>query len=57
MGGEYYDRDVSAGASNGKVGVTYSINPGMDPKRWKDEKMKCTSKDPVVFALDVTGSM
>ncbi len=40
-----------------KAGKTSSLNPGLDPKRWKDEKLVCEKGDPVVFALDVTGSM
>ncbi len=29
----------------------------MDPKRWHIEKLKCEHKEPIVVAIDVTGSM
>ena len=29
----------------------------MDPKRWGTDKLECAHKNPIVFALDVTGSM
>ncbi len=64
MGGGYYDRDVGVSSGGGysadassNVGKTSSINPGLNPTRWKDEKLVCDKGDPVVFALDVTGSM
>jgi len=43
--------------SSNMVGVTSSLNPGMDPKRWAEKKLVCNNIDPIVFALDVTGSM
>ena len=65
MGGDYYDRDVissnsSAGFSaqtNDVVGVTTSLHISMDPKRWKENKLNCDKANPIIFALDVTGSM
>jgi hypothetical protein len=29
----------------------------MDPKRWATTKLKCKHKNPIVMAIDVTGSM
>mmetsp|Transcript_17114 Transcript_17114/g.16346 ORF Transcript_17114/g.16346 Transcript_17114/m.16346 type:complete len:80 (+) Transcript_17114:127-366(+) len=29
----------------------------MDPKRWLEDKMVCTQKNPIVMCIDVTGSM
>jgi len=29
----------------------------MNPQRWKDKKLTCDALNPIVFALDVTGSM
>jgi len=67
MGGGYYDRDDSVPVSNSGsvvqntsssvVGKTSGMQPGLDPKRWKDQNLTCDKGDPVVFALDVTGSM
>ena len=65
MGGDYYDRDVgvsssttgySVSASN-NVGKQNSIHKSLDPKRWIDENLVSESPSPIVFALDVTGSM
>lgn len=63
MGGDYYERDV----------ITYSnpqqfqeeikkrgnnkLHPSLDPTRWNDELLANTHKNPIVFALDDTGSM
>lgn len=65
MGGDYYDRDVGVASSSGgysqastqSVGVTRQIHPSMDPKRWSEENLECEYNHPIVFALDVTGSM
>ena len=58
MGGSYYDRDDNVVSnSSASVGVTSSLNKSLDPKRWATDKLVTTSKDPIVFALDVTGSM
>lgn len=66
MGGDYYDREViSVGASTTgysevaaqNVGKTSSLHSSLDPKRWKDEPLVCDKANPIVFALDVTGSM
>jgi hypothetical protein len=65
MGGDYYDRDViqttsSSGysaASAQAVGVVSKLHSSMDPKRWAEENLQCDYRHPIVFALDVTGSM
>lgn len=48
---------VSSSVPSSGVGTTSSLNPGLDPKRWATEKLVCDKGDPIVFALDVTGSM
>lgn len=66
MGGDYYDREVvSVGVSATgysdvaakNVGKSSSLHSSLDPKRWKDEPLVCDKANPIVFALDVTGSM
>ena len=59
MGGDYYDRDVGTGTtSNANNVITQTnIHSSCNPTRWKDDKLDCTAKNPIVFALDVTGSM
>ena len=65
MGGDYYDRDVvsttsstgfSAAASQ-VVGVVNSLHSNLDPRKFKDKNLVSDHKNPLVFALDVTGSM
>ena len=34
-----------------------NLNPGLNPTRWKEDNLKCESKNPIVFCLDITGSM
>ena len=65
MGGGFYDRDV--GVSDSSTGYssvsrevlskTKSLSTSLDPKRYSSTKMTCSHKHPIVFALDVTGSM
>ena len=67
MGGGYYDRDV--GVSDSSKGDAYSsvsrealskttsLHKSLDPKRFGSAQMTCSHKHPIVFALDVTGSM
>ena len=65
MGGDYYDRDmvsssnVNSGtsSSNNQVQFQTDIHTSCDPKRWGEEKLEVNSLNPIVFALDVTGSM
>lgn len=65
MGGDYYDREViTADSGTGystvsanTVGVEKKLHTSLDPKRWSEENLICDKKNPIVFALDVTGSM
>jgi hypothetical protein len=67
MGGDYYDREVVnvsnsdfSAATNKVVGVLNSLHPDLNPKLYtKDStsQLKCEKQHPIVFALDVTGSM
>lgn len=59
MGGGYYDRDVGTSdtSTSNQVLVQSKIHSSCDPKRWAEEKLESDSKNPIVFALDVTGSM
>jgi hypothetical protein len=65
MGGDYYDRDVGSSSSSAGysaqadqlIGKTSSIHQSMDPQRWSEENLKSENRHPIVFALDVTGSM
>lgn len=65
MGGDYYDRDVgvSTGTSGGGSSQANTVlsqshlHKSCDPKRWCDDKLESDAKNPIVFALDVTGSM
>ncbi len=66
MGGDYYGgRDVvTTTSTNGYsvksaeiIGKVDTVDKTLDPKRWKDENMICENLHPIIFALDVTGSM
>ena len=67
MGGDYYEREVEVAAVNNNVGYSNKAqqvlnqNKGLskanDPKRYIGQNLQSTSKSPIVFALDVTGSM
>ncbi len=73
MGGGYYDRDDDDDYNYGGgdnvvvndysnradtlIGANTQLAYSLDPKRWKDQKLICNGGDPIVFALDVTGSM
>lgn len=65
MGGDYYDRDVVyttsattySDTSAKIVGAVTKMHPDLDPIRWKDNKLQCQKANPIIFALDVTGSM
>ncbi len=68
MGGDYYGgRDVisdnttstsSGGQSSApqQVGAS-NYHPSLDPKKWKDENLQTEALHPIIFALDITGSM
>jgi hypothetical protein len=63
MGGGYYDREVIVAendlAGNDVVGKQEGLYEGMDPQNFvsEAEMITCYSGNPIVFALDVTGSM
>lgn len=67
MGGDYYERDVEVAPVNNVAGYSSAaqkilsqnnaMNKANDPKRFKNAKLQCSNKNPIVFALDVTGSM
>ena len=63
MGGGYYDRDEDNSSNSQlmphEIDVKKTLDPNLDPKRWTMSNNKIVSqhKNPVIFALDVTGSM
>lgn len=61
MGGGYYDRavesSISSLAANDVVGKQFGLHSSMNPKNFVEEKIVSSSENPIVFALDVTGSM
>jgi len=61
MGGDYYDRDVistesQCSVSSTQIGST-TVHSSLNPTRWADDVLTVDVKNPIVFALDVTGSM
>jgi Mg-chelatase subunit ChlD len=65
MGGDYYDRDVvSTTSSTGYsaeaskvIGKINSLHFSLDPTKYKEKNLISQHRNPIVFALDVTGSM
>lgn len=63
MGGDYYDRDVISNVNTDYSVVSdtkftsKTIHPSLDPKKYSEEFLTCSTSNPIVFALDVTGSM
>lgn len=70
MGGDYYDRDqvtyndpipmnsnTNTSAQPYSIGGVQSIHSSVKPLRWTDENLMSEVANPIVFALDVTGSM
>ena len=62
MGGDSYDRAViqsnniySSFSQN--VYQATNLNQSMDPKRFTQKSQFCNNKSPIIFAIDVTGSM
>jgi hypothetical protein len=62
-GGSFYDRDVTNQSFRGSSGATSVAEkamqqPGMDPSLLpKNRKLVCPSKSPLVYDVDVTGSL
>jgi hypothetical protein len=63
MGGGYYDRDVVVATTgsygNTVVGKQSTLNNALNPKTYTvgDDNIISETANPIVFALDVTGSM
>lgn len=67
MGGDYYERDVEVVAPNNVAGYSVAANQiltqnkglhkSMNPARFANQHLRSTHKNPIIFALDVTGSM
>jgi len=66
MGGDYYDRPVQAASKNqnysdqaAKTLTQENLHKSNDPRRFAEEERQLISKHkhPIVFALDVSGSM
>jgi len=47
----------SYNSQRNKIGRQNGLHPTLDPRNYKEKNMISTAKNPVVFALDVTGSM
>ena len=57
MGGDYYGgRDVGTDTDSAQVGGS-GFHPSLNPIRWKDENLQSEALHPIIFALDITGSM
>ena len=66
MGGDYYEREVQVASSSqsysdqaAKTLTQASLHKSNDPKRFFEDEhqLLSTHKNPIVFALDVSGSM
>ena len=65
MGGFYYDRLMGRAANTSGFSrpadkifkEIKSLHPNNDPQRFCKNSLQCKHKHPIVFALDVTGSM
>lgn len=65
MGGDYYERNVQQAGeyeeysekSNQLFLENKSLHKSLDPKRFAQNPLKTNHKTPIIFALDVTGSM
>jgi hypothetical protein len=65
MGGDYYDRDVpettyttsSYSDQAQSLGTETTVHSSLKPLRWTDENLMSDYLNPIIFALDVTGSM
>jgi len=57
MGGGYYDRSMdNPSSASTQVGGS-GLDSVLDPVQYKDKNMLSSSRHPIVFALDVSGSM
>jgi hypothetical protein len=64
MGGDYYDRDYYSSSntnttteSTNQLQNNQDLNPNLDPRLYSQNTLKSKGRSPIVFALDVTGSM
>lgn len=58
MGGDTYDRNLMTDCFDPYAPIFQrTSHPSCDPKRWLDQKLEVNALNPIVFALDVTGSM
>lgn len=65
MGGEYYERNVQQAGeyeeysdnSNQLFLQNQSLHKSLDPKRFVALPLSTNHKTPIIFAIDVTGSM
>jgi hypothetical protein len=61
MGGDYYDRiyrdDITTTESSNQLVINQGLHPDLDPKFYSQNNLKSKGRSPIVFALDVTGSM
>ncbi len=62
MGGGYYERDDNSYSndnySEAQVQIAKDdLHPDLNPKNFQDESLKSAGRTPIVFAVDVTGSM
>lgn len=59
MGGDVYDRNMIKPGEFDPYGEIFQkqVHPSCDPKRWMEEKLEVDASNPIVFGIDVTGSM
>lgn len=60
MGGDFYGRDDNYTSQHFASSIENSkakIHPNLDPKNWSASEISTFSRSPIVFGLDVTGSM
>ncbi len=57
MGGGYYDRTMDNTNSDVRVGGSNGLDPLLDPIQYMENNMISSARHPIVFALDVSGSM
>lgn len=58
MGGGYYDRSMDTNSGSSSTVIRNSgLDALLDPKQYATNNIVSTSRQPIVFALDVSGSM